>query len=164
MSETFNGRNEMKRRHEVLFEQLKTYRNELLTEVEEVTEEEADLIPEGFNNNIRWNLGHVLLDQYLWIQALTKEELPLPAAFNDWFGFGTNPSRFTVETPKLPELLGLLRRQPDDILERNRYRLEQEFPSTDMGMHTIEQVLVRTIFHEGLHLGAIQAIKRQLHA
>lgn len=164
MSETFNERNEMKRRHEVLFKQLKTYRNELLTVVEEVTEEEADLIPEGFNNNIRWNLGHVLLDQYLWIQVLTKEEHPLPAAYNDWFGFGTNPSHFTVETPRLQELLGSLRRQPDDILERNRYRLEQEFPSTDMGMHTIEQVLVRTIFHEGLHLGAIQAIKRRLHA
>lgn len=92
----------MKRRHEILFEQLKTYRNELLTVVEEVTEEEAGLVPERFNNNIRWNPGHVLLDQYLGIQVLTKEELPLPAAFNDWFGFGTSPSQFTAETPRLP--------------------------------------------------------------
>jgi uncharacterized damage-inducible protein DinB len=156
-------RSRMKRRHEVLFEQLRTYRNELLETVEEVSEEKANLVPEGFNNNIRWNLGHVLLDQYLWVQVLTKEEVPIPKVFNDWFGFGTNPSHFTAETPKLPELLELLRRQPNVLLEQHGHRLEQEFSPTEMGMYTLEQVLIRTIFHEGLHLGAIQAIKRRLH-
>ena len=48
------------------------------------------------------------------------------------------------------------------IREQNENRMEQPFPPTGMGMHTIEQVLVRTIFHEGMHLGAILAIKRQL--
>ncbi len=152
----------MERRHDVLFEQLNTYRSELLKMVEDVTEEEAEIIPRGFNNNIRWNLGHVVLDQYLWIRVLTKEDMPISMTFNQWFGYGTDPSHFTDETPSLAELISFLREQPRLIEQKYRERLEEEFPPTDMGMHTIEQVLVRTIFHEGLHMGAIIAIKRQI--
>ncbi len=32
------------------------------------------------------------------------------------------------------------------------YRLKEEVHPTEMGMFTIEQVLVRTIFHEGMHI------------
>lgn len=152
----------MNKRHEVLFEQLRTYRSELLGLVEGVSEAEADKIPEGFNNNIRWNLGHVCLDQYLWIQVLAKEEQPIPSSYHKWFGFGTNPSHFTEETPGLQELVERLKEQPKVIQEKYQNRLEEEFAPTEMGMHTLEQVLIRTIFHEGIHLGAIQALKRRI--
>jgi hypothetical protein len=55
------------RRHEVLFNQLESYRSYILGVLENVSGEEADEIPKGFNNKIRWNLGHIYLDQYLWI-------------------------------------------------------------------------------------------------
>lgn len=154
----------MNRRHAVLFEQLKTYRGELLNLAHGVTHSDAEIIPEGFNNNIRWNLGHVLVDQYLWIRALTKEEIPIPIIFNEWFGYGSDPSRFTNETPSFSELIPMLQQQPQIIQERYQDRMEEEFPPTEMGMCTVEQVLVRTIFHEGLHIGAIQALKRQLYS
>lgn len=32
-----------------------------LEDVTKTTEEEADIVPEGFKNNIRWNIGHILL-------------------------------------------------------------------------------------------------------
>lgn len=150
----------MKRRHEVLFEQLNTYRSELLEMVAEVSETEVDIIPQGFNNNIRWNLGHIYVDQYLWIQALTKQDIPVPMAFNEWFGYGTSPYRFTDETPTFSELIPILQLQPQVIQELYQDRLEEEFTPTEMGMHTIEQMLIRTIFHEGLHMGAIQALMR----
>ncbi|MBG9794371.1 hypothetical protein ABD76_18400 [Paenibacillus dendritiformis] len=152
----------MERRHEVLFEQLNTYRNELLELVEDISGEEAEIVPNGFNNNIRWNLGHIILDQYLWIRALTKEDPPVSMTYNQWFGYGTNPTHFTDDTPSFSELVSMLREQPRMIEEKYRDQMEEEFAPTDMGMHTIEQVLVRTIFHEGLHMGAIIAIKRQI--
>lgn len=154
----------MNRRHAVLFEQLKTYRGELLNLAQSVAHSDAEIIPEGFKNNIRWNLGHVLVDQYLWIHALTMEEIPIPMIFNEWFGYGSDPSRFTNETPSFSELIPMLQQQPQIIQERYQDRMEEEFPPTEMGMCTVEQVLVRTIFHEGLHMGAIQAIKRQLYS
>lgn len=150
----------MQKRHEVLFAQLMSYRDEVLGVLNDVSSEEADIIPTGFNNSIRWNLGHIYLDQYLWIQAVTKEKADVPDPFHSWFGFGTSPSDFTDETPSLEELKGLLKEQPIRIRELYGYRLEEEFPDTEMGMHTIEQVLIRTIFHEGMHLQKIVDIKK----
>lgn len=150
----------LKARHKVLFNQLNTYRQETLQLVENITEVEADIIPEGFNNNIRWNLGHIYLDQYLWIQAVTKEKSEEASKLNQWFGFGTSPGDFTAETPSLHELKELLQHQITNIKEKYQDRLEEEFQPTEMGMHTIEQVLTRTIYHEALHTAAIQYIKR----
>jgi len=56
-----------------------------------------------------------------------------------------------------------LTRQPDQVKERYGDRLAEEFPPIDMGMQTIEQVLLRTIFHEGLHFQAILTIHRFLN-
>lgn len=53
-----------------------------------------------------------------------------------------------------------LAQQPERLKERYGHRLAEEFPPIDMGMQTIEQVLLRTIFHEGMHLQAILTIHR----
>ncbi|MEH7253090.1 DinB family protein [Neobacillus niacini] len=150
----------MNNRQEVLFTQLETYRSEILEAVENVTEAEAEAIPKGFNNNIRWNLGHIYLDQYAWIQAVTKETSSVPGQFSTWFGYGTSPADFTPETPSFEELKHLLKEQPAQIKAEYSERLEEEFPPTEMGMHTIEQVLIRTIFHEGMHLQTILDLKK----
>ncbi|WP_019156714.1 DinB family protein [Robertmurraya massiliosenegalensis] len=152
----------MNKRQEILFNQLETYRSEILEAIKDVNEKKAEFIPPGFNNNIRWNLGHIYLDQYLWIQAVTKEKADVPAGFHKWFGYGTSPSNFTSETPKLEELKILLQNQPNEIRNRFGDRLEEVFEATEMGMHTIEQVLIRTIFHEGMHLQVILNIKKFL--
>lgn len=149
----------MKKRHEILFNQLKTYREGLLFDVRDVTSEEANIVPHGFNNNIRWNLGHVYLDQYMWIEVLTKDDL-YPDSLNKWFGFGTNPKDFENHTPSFKELKELLEEQTSKIEALYSQRLEEEFPPTEMGMFTIEQVLIRTIFHEGMHTQAINDLKK----
>jgi hypothetical protein len=153
----------MNKRHQILFNQLESYRSYILGVLENVTDVEADIVPKGFHNNIRWNLGHIYLDQYDWIRAVTKEEGLVPESFRSWFGFGTSPSNFTEETPSVEELKSLLKKQPTDIEEKYGNRLEEEFAPTEMGMFTIEQVLIRTIFHEGMHLQAILDIKKCLH-
>lgn len=150
----------MEKRHDVLFTQLLDYRQATLDSVLHLTEEEADVIPAGFSNNIRWHLGHIYLDQYLWIIHLTKEEIPLPEGFREWFNYGTKPADWRATPPSLDTLRQLLQEQPRFIRETYGHRLEEEFPATESGMHTIAQVLVRTIFHEGLHLAAINDIKR----
>lgn len=161
----------MLKRHEVLFKQLEDYRRETLAAIEGLTEEMVDLVPPGFNNNIRWNLGHLYLDQYLWLQHLTKEPAPIAEGFAEWFDFGTRPADWKSQPPSLEALRTLLSEQPGRIRELYGHRLEEvyfrggsreEFPPIESGMHTVAQVLVRTIFHEGLHLGTILAIRRSL--
>ncbi|EQB37125.1 hypothetical protein M948_09590 [Virgibacillus sp. CM-4] len=129
---------------------------------ENVTRDDAEAIPENFNNNIRWNLGHIYLDQFLWIEALTKEQSETTTLVNSWFGFGTSPSDFTTDTPTFEPLISLLENQPAILKKIYGQRLRVEFPPIDMGVKTIEQVLIRTIFHEGMHLQAIMDIKKCL--
>ncbi|WP_042147471.1 DinB family protein [Paucisalibacillus sp. EB02] len=150
----------MEKRHEILFNQLEAYREETLGLVKGISEEEAESIPDGFHNNIRWNLGHIYLDQKLWIESITKEKSEQTKTYNNWFGFGTSPSNFTEDTPSFAELKKLLLHQPMQIKEEYGDRIEEEFEPTEMGMYTIEQVLTRTIYHEGLHAAAIQYLKR----
>ena len=54
---------------EFLFNQLKAVRGDTINVVKELSESQADSIPEGFNNNIRWNLGHVYVVQELFAFA-----------------------------------------------------------------------------------------------
>jgi len=152
----------VRKRHAVMFNQVQAYREETLHLIEDVTEAMADQIPSGFRNNIRWNLGHIYLDQYLWIQHLTKETIPMPDGFREWFSYGTSPADWKTNPPSMEVLKELLRGQPEQIRAVYGERLDEEFPATEMGMHTIEQVLVRTIFHEGMHIEAIKAIRRFL--
>lgn len=150
----------MKQRHEVLFNQLESYRNELLNMLEDITAKSAEIIPYGFNNNIRWNMGHIYLDQYLWIEAITKEKSYVPEQFNNWFGIGTSPVNFDANTPSFEELKSILQLQPLKLKQEYGHRLEEPFSPTEMGMNTIEQVLIRTIFHEGMHLQAIVDLRK----
>lgn len=154
----------MNDRQKNLFRQLESYRGEVLHAIENVTEEEAEIVPKYSRNNIRWQLGHLYLDQYLWIKALTKEDIQASPAFAASFGYGTAPEDFTEETPSFSELKELLRQQPAEILKRYGSFLDKEYPPTEMNMNTIEQVLIRTIFHEGMHLQAINDIKKHLIA
>lgn len=151
----------MNERQEALFKSLETYRMYLLDDLEDVTEEEAEIIPDGFRNNIRWNMGHTYLDQYLWVLDVTGEKDEMMKKFNQWFGFGTTPGNFSQETPSFQELKVMLKHQVKDIKERYGHRLEEKYPPTSMEHYTtIEQVLVRTAFHEGMHLQAINDIKK----
>ncbi|MFF2529072.1 DinB family protein [Brevibacillus sp. NPDC058079] len=91
----------MEKRHRVLFQQLEDYRQETLKAIDGLTDEDVNIIPDGFSNNILWNLGHIYLDQYLWIAHLTKETLPIPSGFNEWFNFGTKPADWWVHLTSL---------------------------------------------------------------
>lgn len=147
-------------RHAVLFAQLADYRAEFLALTDGLDEARASRVPPGFRNDVRWHLGHVYLDQYAWVRALTGEAQPVPEAFEGWFGFGTDPTSFTKDTPRVPELRARLAAQPDDLRRRYAARLTERFAPLESGMHTLEQVLVRTIFHEGIHLGNVRDLLR----
>lgn len=150
----------MTKEQEVLFNQLSAYRSDVLMAVEGITAEQAEVVPANFNNNIRWNLGHIYLDQFLWIETLTKETSEATRYFNQWFGFGTSPNDFTLETPTFEALKNLLREQPNVIRKQYQHRLAEEFEPIEMGIYTIEQVLMRTVFHEGMHLQAMMDIRK----
>jgi hypothetical protein len=151
--------------HEVLLNQIDFVRKVTLKVLKDVTEEMADIVPEGFNNSIRWNIGHIFIDQYMWLYFKIPDELKLPDQYKELFGFGTKPADWKIQPPSLEELKALLRQQPVHIRQTFGHRLDEKLiEPTELGMSTIGEVIPRTLYHEGLHVGTILSIKKVIQA
>ncbi|MFC0187388.1 DinB family protein [Fictibacillus aquaticus] len=150
---------------DILLKQLAAFRHNTLSVVEGVTEEMADIVPEGFNNNIRWQLGHIYLDQYDWLYHKINEDSPVPKHYRELFGYGTRPSDWKLSPPTLDELKNRLADQVDHIKEHFGRRLDEELESpAELGMNTFAEILPRTFYHEGMHTGHIIALKKAMNA
>lgn len=144
-------------------ESLRIYRDYLLRALADVTDEQANGVPDGFRNNIRWNLGHMYVDAYLWIYRLTGENDPRIQEWNTWFGYGTTPENFTDATPGYEELKRLLMEQLADFQTRYASRLTDVYPPTKFEEYTtIQDVFLRIAFHDGIHFQTILHLKRFL--
>lgn len=147
-----------------LLDQLVFVRNLTLYSIQGMGEEEADLIPEGFNNNIRWNLGHIYVTQEQLAFQFAEEPVEIPEGFLELFGRGSKPSDWNTHPPTLPELSQLLKDQPQRIREKLGKRLDErvEKPFTLAGytLYTIGNSLSFGLTHEGAHAQSIKMIKR----
>lgn len=151
-----------------LFGLLKLTRGMTLASVNAVSEEMADRQPDGFNNTIRWNVGHIYVTLNNLVYGFSGETTPSPEGFNRLFDRGTKPSDWGDETvPGISELKRLLAAQPDEIEQAFKGRLDEPvkmpFNLYDTGQSkTLADTLNFAIYHEGLHLGFINGIKRAL--
>ncbi|WP_199621973.1 DinB family protein [Paenibacillus alkalitolerans] len=151
-----------------LFKQLAFVRSQTLKLMDGVTEELAERIPDGFRNNIRWNLGHiyVVLERF----AFQYIGLPqhLPEGFKERFEYGTSPLNTpdSVLVPTLQELETLLKEQHQRIHEALANRLQEKVTpyttSAGITLDTPEQFLSLNLYHEGMHLSVIKLYKSLL--
>lgn len=147
-----------------LFEQLDFVRNVTVSIANEVSESQADEIPEGFNNNIRWNLGHIYLVQEQFAFNFAQEPMQIPEGFRDVFAKGTKPTDWTVQPPQLSELIELLKEQPIRIREKLIHRLDEKvvnpFTLGGLTLNTIGEFLTLSLYHEGGHTQTIKMLKK----
>ncbi|GIP53825.1 DinB family protein [Paenibacillus vini] len=149
-----------------LFNQLAFVRGQTLKLMEGVTEELADRIPEGFRNNIRWNLGHiyVVCERFAFKQLNLPQQLP--NGFSEQFENGSSPLNWpaSFQVPTLPELETLLKEQQERIRTALGHRLQDKIvppytTSAGMVLETPEQFLSFNLYHEGMHLSVIKLYK-----
>ncbi|GGG25988.1 DinB family protein [Paenibacillus abyssi] len=145
---------------QIVFSQIELNRSRTLALVAELSEQQADVVPPGFNNNIRWHLGHILTTQERLAFRLIPEPLDLPEELMSLFVNGTKPADWQTSPPDLPALIKLLEEQPGRIRARLQGRLEEKItvPFKDFGR--LDEVLVFSIGHEATHAGYIMALKR----
>ncbi|PWA08398.1 DinB family protein [Pueribacillus theae] len=124
----------------------------------------VDVIPEGFNNNIRWNLGHIaaICDQLMNFPAGEKPLLPKP--FNQSFSNGTSPKDWNDETPTYDDIVQALEAQPQQLKERYAGKLSDPLPKpfslVGIDFQTVGDLLVFVTYHEGMHQGTIGALQK----
>ncbi|MDH6672646.1 putative damage-inducible protein DinB [Paenibacillus sp. LBL] len=152
--------------NEAIFNQLDFARGGTIKTVENVTEQEANIIPEGFTNNIRWNLGHIYTVHEQFAFATAGEPVQMPEGFEVWFATGTKPADWTTEPPALSELVALLQEQTARIRETFSNRLDQSpaHPLTigPLTFQTVGELLAFSMYHEGMHTQTIKSYKKMI--
>lgn len=154
---------------EMIFQQMRFIRTRTLAALDAVSEEMADQIPEGFNNSIRWNLGHIFVAQEKLVHGFVQEEPQLPSHYVEWFNANTSPHTWEKEAPSLQEIREQLAQQPNRLEETFKGRLSEEGSQPyqmgpDIVFTTLAEVISFANWHEGLHQGAITSLKRALGA
>ncbi|CAM3522456.1 DinB family protein [Marinicrinis lubricantis] len=153
-----------------MIKQFNMTREVLLKTIRTVSESEANIIPKGFNNSLKWHIGHILFAANLAFSIFQSTSY-LPEQYIEWFKPGTGPKDWTNDIPTLNELREQLEQQQamvqevfSDCLDQ---KLEKPFRVSNYGGHefiTVSEMLNFFIFHESMHIGYIQSIKLFIRA
>lgn len=149
----------------IQFDVLKKSRELVLKELEGLTMEQIHEIPEGFKNNIAWNVAHLVVTQQLLHYKLSGLNCLCPEELIEAYKKGTAPTKvFTVE--EFNEVKDLLIGLPDTLEEdfnAGIFGKYNEYPtSTGFVINSIETAISFNNFHEGIHYGIIRSIKKFL--
>ena len=135
----------------------------MLAGLNDLSIQDLNKIPEGFNNNIIWNLGHLIASQ----QGLCYIRAGLPSVPGENFILnyktGTKPEKM-VDSNDVGLIKNLLLTTVDQLesdYDTNIFTGYQSW-STRYGvvLASIDDALNFLPFHEGLHLGTINSLKR----
>jgi uncharacterized damage-inducible protein DinB len=153
-----------------LWKQFVLARKNLLRTLQTVPESVVDVQPVGFNNTLRWNVGHILTVAEQFLFGLTNREFHLPSEYKSLFGNGTKPSDWNGDVPSFSTLVAQLEdqlaRAEGVVINRLDEALENPFVmrSTGVQFDTVGEILNLAIYHEGNHTGYINALQRVVTA
>ncbi|WP_431166616.1 DinB family protein [Tenacibaculum halocynthiae] len=145
------------------FEVLKKSRELVLNLIDGLTIEQLHKIPEGFNNNIAWNVAHLVVTQQLLHYKLSGLQCLVSDELIDNYRKGTKPSEtFTEE--ELEEVKELLLGLPDTLKEDFEAGIFTDYTSyktsTGFVLDSFKTALAFNNMHEGMHLGVIMAMRK----
>lgn len=145
------------------FEIFKIYRKSLVQEIDDLSLEQLQKIPEGFKNNIFWNVAHTLVSQQILHYKMSGLN---PLITNDWienYQNGTFP-RFVItedEIDYLKSKLIITAEQLEEDFNEKKFESYTEF-ETKMGIviSSVEDAINFNNTHEALHYGIVLSMKK----
>ena len=139
-------------------------RQSLYDLVKDLTQSQWFEQPEGFANNIAWNVGHLVLAQ----QGLTYTRLGLKPditrQYAKMYSPGTSPADWEMKPDTddlLDKLVSLSQKLADDVAAGvfDGLELPTESPIPQMPVpESIEHAMIFNQYHEGMHLGVIVSL------
>ena len=144
-------------------ENIRKTRVYIINLVKDLSLEKLNKIPHGFNNNIIWNLGHMVAAQQSICYVKGALASPVPETAYAAFKPGTRPERFfdNDEEDDVKELLisslDTLQKDYQNEKFRGFVPWTNRYGNT---LNDIDDAVAYLHFHEGLHLGVITSIKK----
>lgn len=125
--------------------------------------EELLKIPTGFNNNIWWNIAHVVATQQRLIYGLAGLELQISTELVDKFKKGTKPDGTAAdeEIEQVKKLLFTTIETTIEDYEKGVFTNYSEYTtSANLTLKNVDDAIAFNFFHEGLHIGTIFALQK----
>ena len=140
-------------------------RDHMLQELEGLDTDRMLALPDGRDDNILWNVGHLLCSLSRLTYVFSGQPLPIPEHYLTLFGKGTS-ARHWDEAPDIDEVLGHFNRLPKQIEQDflahrfTGYKALEIVPGKTIS--SVEEAVSFHCFHEGLHIGMIITLKELL--
>lgn len=127
--------------------------------------EEINRIPAGFNNNIAWNLGHLVASQQILCYKLSGLPMYISSDFAGSYGKGSKPEG-PISQQSLEEIrsniVDHISALESDLKENKFTDFTSYQTSYGIRLENISETLQFMKMHEALHLGYMMAQKRAL--
>lgn len=120
-------------------------------------------IPNGFRNNIWWNIAHVVATQQILVYRFSGLQARIPERFVEKFKKGTVPDG-TATDEDIMEIGDFLISTAEWAKEDYESGLFKDYnaykTSLNVTLKNVEDAISFNIFHEGLHLGTILGLQK----
>jgi hypothetical protein len=127
--------------------------------------EELNKVPEGFSNNLIWNIAHTIVTQQLLVYNLSGLPMLLPDDMIAAFRKGTKTEN-DLSQAEIDAVKGLLFSTIEKTKEDYNNKVFQSYNeytvSTKSTLSNVEEAIEFNNFHEGIHLGYILALRKSL--
>lgn len=146
--------------------QIKNIRLFLLDQIKDLNPEQLNKIPENYNNNVIWNLSHLISAQ----QSVCYVRSNVPFVVEEKYFYSHQPStqpEAFINTSEINLIKELFITSIDDFqrdLDSNLFSNYSPWLAKPYGVKVsnIEDAMDFLIYHEGLHAGYIIALKHLL--
>lgn len=147
------------------FQTHRQVRRNLLEILQNTSHKDLMLIPDGFNNNIYWNIAHCVATQQLLHYYLSENSFRIDKYWIETYKKGTLPN-LDVKASEIDDLAFLLT-ETSKILMRDYDSgfFEDYTPYTTsfgMDLKSIQDAIIFNNIHESLHYGYVMAQKRAI--
>lgn len=126
--------------------------------IKNLTNEQLNTIPKGFNNNIAWNIAHLLVTQQLLCYKLSGLDCLVSNEMISNFQKGSAPN-YTISDEEFTVIKKQFLQFPVTLAEdysKGIFKNYTEYTtSVKVTLYTIEDGIDFNLYHEGIHLGVI---------
>jgi hypothetical protein len=127
------------------------------------TLDQLNTIPEGYSNNLIWNIAHIIVVQQMLVYKLSGLPMMISDEMVEKYKKGTKPGHITtqVEVDEIQLLLVQTINQTEIDLENKIFTNYQEYPtSAGIVLKSASDAIAFNDFHEGMHIGVIMSIRK----
>lgn len=146
-----------------IFEITGASRNIISQILENNSLEKLNKIPEGFNNNLIWNIGHIIVVEQMLVYKLSGLPMMISDEMVEKYKKGTKPERDAtqIEIDEIKSLLFKTIAQTKVDFDNKIFKNYSEYPtSTGFVIKNALDAMAFNYFHEGLHIGVIMGLRK----